>query len=119
MSEPKIHPLIPLISSSKQIMLLLLRSPTVPNPLPSTILPNIIPLCPSIEHQIQRNNPNENFIPPSIIRRIISSVDVGRNDIAGLNAHVIEGRGNCTGADTVGVTGLEGDLDCMDIGVTY
>jgi len=91
MSEPKIEPLIPLIRRGLNIPLSFLFRPTPPNLFPSRILPNIIPLCKSIQHYIHSNNRKQNFITPPVIRCVVSAVDIRRHDIAKLYHHVVEG----------------------------
>ena|SRR5579862_1610642 len=115
MSESEIDPLISLILRRGQILPPLLQSPTIPYPLPALILPNIIQLRQSIQGQVHKCNANQNFIPASIVRFIIIPVDVGGNNIRDLNSHIIKRRCNGAGAYRVCITGLQGNLDSVDI----
>jgi hypothetical protein len=49
MSEPKVEPLIPLIRRCLQIILPLFRRPTIPNLIPTLILPDVVYFSQSIQ----------------------------------------------------------------------
>jgi hypothetical protein len=50
MSEPKVKPLIPLIRRRLQIILPLLRRPTIPNLIPTLIPPDVVYFGQSIQN---------------------------------------------------------------------
>jgi len=118
MSKSKINPLIPLILGRSQIVPPLLLSPSTPNLLPPPIFPNIIRLSQSIQNQIHARNPNQNFIPTVIIRRIVRAINIRWNDIPQLYRHIVEGGSDGTCPNRVCVPRLKSDLDGVDIWIS-
>ena len=118
MSESKINPLIPLICCSFEILQSLLLRPTPPNPFPSVILPNIVPLYKGIQNQIHTSNPNQHSITPAVIWFIVIAVNVWWDDISKLYRHVIECRGDGASSYGICVSWLECHLDGVDVWVS-
>jgi hypothetical protein len=111
MSQLKILPPTPRIRRSLKIRLLCLLRHTNPLATPHPISPNIIHLRQTIKNNIHNTESDQRLVSLSIQRSIILSVDVGDDDSADLDEHVVQRSADCPGPNCVGVAAAPADLD--------
>lgn len=117
MRKPEIQSLVTFVLRRRQVVVLLLPAHAIPNPLPLLIHINIKRLRPKKQQKVHRTNRHQHLITPPIQRFIVLAIDIRRNDITRLDAHIIQCRCDCTGAHGASVSGGDGDEDGMDVGV--
>lgn len=103
MRKPEIQPLVPLISRRLQVLVLLLRCHCIPLTIPVLVPPYIVPLGQEIQPNIPNRHTQQSAIAAFVIRRIVCTVHVGRDDGASLHKHVVAGRRYGARTDRIGV----------------
>lgn len=90
MRKPEIQPPIPHILRRLQILCPLLNRHPTPDLLPAFIPPNIVQLRAGVQNrEVEHGDGDEDGVAASVARSVVCAVDVGVDDGAGLDEHVV------------------------------
>lgn len=89
MSKAKVQPLVPLVLRLIQIRLPLFRRHGSPLPLPQRILPLVIVLREHKQRNRRKVQRNQNVVPLMVLGRIARAINIRRDNVARLHAHVV------------------------------
>lgn len=118
MSKSEIQSLVTLISSSVQVLVLLLLSHTTPSLLANRVATHVVSLGRHDGEEVPRDDTDEISVSAAVMWLIILTVDVRSNDGGGLNAHVVQSGADSSCAHRTGVSRRQSDQDWVDVWVS-
>jgi hypothetical protein len=103
MSQLEIFPPASRIRGILKIRLLRLLRHAIPLTTPHPIPPNVIHLHQTINNNVHDTESDQCLVALPVQRSVVLSIDVGDDDPADLNEHVVQGRTDRPGPDGIGV----------------
>jgi hypothetical protein len=90
---------------------------TCPNRLTLLVYGNIVNLCPNEDREVPNTYRDKHFVASAIQWLVIVSVDVGADDVASLNTHVVQSGRYCASTNSSGISRGDGNKDRVDVRV--
>lgn len=118
MHKSKVQTLHALIRGVEGIVLLLLLRHGIPLPLPDLVPPDIKHLDRIKENNVEAVDGQQNLVASSVQRLVVVTVDVGRDDVAALHKHVVQGSADGSRPDGVAVLCVPADDDGVAVWIT-
>lgn len=115
--EPEVQPLVPLIFSVLQIIMLLVLAHRVPLLLPCVVAPSVVQPSEDKQQNCKDVDANERAVSAEVLGLVIFAVDVGRDHSAHLHHHVVACCGDRACPYAAGVAGTEADEDGVAVRV--
>jgi hypothetical protein len=117
MSEAEVQPLVPFVLSVGKIVQTLGLCHRVPLLVPLLVAEDIVGLNEEIQNDVHASDPEQGTISSHIDGLVIVAVDVGRDNTAGLNEHVVASGRHRAGTNRVRVSRVPCHLDGMGVRV--
>ena len=109
MHEPEVIPLRPFICRVANIVHLLLSCQLSPGLFSPLVPCNIVVLGSREQHDVETADGEQDLVPSDVVRPIIIAIDVGADNVSGLDEHVVQRCADCSSADRVRIARVPGD----------